>query len=171
MKQAIISIALIILIGTMIVSAYTPIDYKAKCYWTREGQSTENSFRPQREFQGIYGRLSDGSITCFSPSGKHHTTTNNPPTEEPCTPTTNEVCEEATCHQEQTTCRFWNYDTIWYKNHCNSKLPCRNDCKCTSHNHQNCHSEQVKDGCKTWNYKTVCGEPVCHTETINSCTD
>ena len=74
------------------------------------------------------------------------------------------TCANPVCHQEQTTCKHYDEETVWVKNNCNGNH-FGNECACTSHNHQNCHTE-TKRTCKCWNHETVCADPVCTTTQV-----
>ena len=124
----------ITLLIVTIVNA-TPIDDKAngRCTWTRQG----NDYRPERVFQGVWGRFSDGSIKCFSPG-------NNYQTPKPRVETHTETCKEI-CHEETIeTC----------KEHCHWKWECNHKCNkwYNWHKVKKCHEcckEETKEVCET----------------------
>jgi hypothetical protein len=174
MKINKLSIWLVVLLAlSFAVSAIPIIDYNERCDWIRP--ATE--FRAEKVFSniGIFGRLSDGSLTCFLPRHRHRISAveevvliNDTKSEPICnqvqttcnTWNYEEVCETPICHTEQTTCK--DYDTIkkWYKDHC--QVSEHNNCLCTNYFHIGCHSHTTTI-CDEWNYKTVCASPVCHT--------
>ena len=102
-----------------IVSAEVEPLPKGPCEWTRE--STE--YRSERNFTGVYGRFSDGSIRCFSPGTtstiKTETTTGH-------ATTCKEVCKEKTIKK----CKWINH-RCGHKKICYEKTiqKCRRICK------------------------------------------
>ena len=180
--KTLIILGLVAVVLAISVIAYEPIP-KGTCAWTRP--ATE--YRPERTFMGIYGRLSDGSISCFLP-GRSHTkpkakinpfTCNDVTTcdEAVCETTQTceeyaqvEVCEEPVCEEVCTTekVKVWK-ETCWYdhkhKKHCSygwvweDKETCEDECA-----EPVCHFEQGE--CLSYSEETTCADPVCTTKQV-----
>jgi hypothetical protein len=110
------------------------IDYQARC----------NIVRPATEYRlekvwyniGIYGRLSNGTITCFLPHRIEHKAVMQV---EVITPAPNPI--EPICH----------YDTV-----CDDPV-CHQEKSCIKWNHSCRHHRCIK-----WSFENVCDDPVCH---------
>ena len=95
--KKIISLIIAVLLCCVIVNAIEPLP-KGPCIWTRP--STE--YRPERNFTGVYGRFSDGSIRCFSPGSSYSPLFsggggNVEPNQPPSPPPVNPPCK--CCHK------------------------------------------------------------------------
>jgi hypothetical protein len=143
MKKTAMLIGLIALLVITVVSAVPTIDYKARC----DIVMPATEYRQERVFHGIgiWGRMSDGSLICFTPGRiSHKENVVSPPVvlEEPvCEITT--VCEDPVCVDEETdVCKTWNYEESCADPVCN----------------------WVETTCHEWNYEKVCADPVCHSD-------
>jgi len=124
MKVKTIIFVLIALIITSIIVIATPLDgqAKGKCNWIRPG----NEYRPERTFQGVWGRFSDGSIKCFSPGNNYETET----VETAIATTCKEECHEETYEECKEKCVWIPHCNKWngwkcknweWKEHCWNK--------------------------------------------------
>lgn len=124
--KALISLFIALLVCTVAVSAIELP--KGPCTWIRP--ATE--YRPEREFTGVWGRYSDGSIRCFSPGSnkpkiikeKTPVCTESTTTVEICE--TKELCEPPVCH--------WKWKCLYWKHY----------------------------GCVSSKHYWICEEPLCH---------
>jgi len=145
MKKIFLLALLSLILGLGLASAEYVELPKGTCTWTRTGWDNEISSRPTREFQGVWGRLSDGSIICFSP-GRARTKKTDPTITETttteCHEETNTICEdkevcEENCEDEwvcKKWCGFgcWKWCCDWEK-----EETCSEEC----HTEKECHEE------------------------------
>lgn len=133
--------ALLCLLIINVAEAYIDLP-RGTCNWVRP--ATE--YRPEREFQGVWGRLSDGSIICFSPGRARHKEVTPTPTAPVCTTTSTEVCEDVeTCEEECGWEKTWKYTCRWQcppgKMVCNHGWVWDYVCEEECHFEQECHKE------------------------------